>query len=193
MDAKKEFCSRPLSCPKNLLSGKYISRIRCLGVDAVHHVLETSVNTVAILLNLFLLYLIKCHSTFRVPIYQILLGIDAGLDLLLGIVVLVGQPVYDHFLYQALISSLVGTDGRRLLRNGYERLPRTLFRRLRLLNVDAVRLGSPHECPLDSRPVCLPLHIFLSTRNGVRSNTIIITSALQLRWFTTSGSLSTLK
>lgn len=81
------------------------------GVDAVHHVLETSVNSVAIVLHLFLLYLIKCHSTFRVPAYQILLGIDSGLDLLLGIVVLVGQPVGEHFPFLACMKFQVGLTG----------------------------------------------------------------------------------
>lgn len=65
----------------------------CLGVDKAHQVLETVLNALSIVFNLILLYLIKNYSTFRVPIYQFLLAIDACLDLALGIVVLVGQQV----------------------------------------------------------------------------------------------------
>lgn len=43
--------------------------------------------------NILVLYLIKHHSKFASPAYQIMLTIDTTLDLVLCIFVLLGQPV----------------------------------------------------------------------------------------------------
>lgn len=53
-------------------------------------------NTLSIIFNSLLLYLIACHSSFGTPIYQILLAIDASLDLILSIVVLIAQTVRSY-------------------------------------------------------------------------------------------------
>ncbi|KAH7701306.1 CRE-STR-2 protein [Aphelenchoides avenae] len=50
-------------------------------------------NGLSVIFNVILLYLIKNHSAFGTPIYQVLLAIDATLDLLLAVVVFLGQPV----------------------------------------------------------------------------------------------------
>ncbi|KAI1700793.1 serpentine type 7TM GPCR chemoreceptor srd domain-containing protein [Ditylenchus destructor] len=63
-----------------------------LEIDQVHHVIETSVNGLSILLNCYLLYLIKQYSTFGVKIYKYLLTVDAILDLCLCSVVFLVQP-----------------------------------------------------------------------------------------------------
>ncbi|KAI1698732.1 serpentine type 7TM GPCR chemoreceptor srd domain-containing protein [Ditylenchus destructor] len=59
----------------------------------VHHIVDTTVNGLSIAFNCFLLYLIKYYSTFGVKIYRYLLTVDALLDLCLGIVVFLGQPI----------------------------------------------------------------------------------------------------
>ncbi|KAH7712264.1 Protein STR-90 [Aphelenchoides avenae] len=69
-------------------------RVTIEDVEYLHHITDSSVNAVSILLNCLLLYLVKYHSTYRVRTYQVLLTIDATLDLLLGVVVLVGQPIF---------------------------------------------------------------------------------------------------
>ncbi|KAI1704805.1 serpentine type 7TM GPCR chemoreceptor srd domain-containing protein [Ditylenchus destructor] len=61
--------------------------------NQVHHITETFVNGLSILFNCSLLYLIKYHSTFGIKVYRLLLTVDALLDLCLGIVVLLGQPI----------------------------------------------------------------------------------------------------
>ncbi|KAI1695943.1 serpentine type 7TM GPCR chemoreceptor str domain-containing protein [Ditylenchus destructor] len=61
--------------------------------NKVHHITETTVNGLFIMFNCCLLYLIKYHSTFGIKVYRYLLTVDASLDLCLGIVVLLGQPV----------------------------------------------------------------------------------------------------
>ncbi|KAI1703116.1 serpentine type 7TM GPCR chemoreceptor str domain-containing protein [Ditylenchus destructor] len=63
------------------------------GIDEVHHVMEATVNTLSILFNCYLLYLIKYHSAFGVKLYQYLLTIDALLDLVLSISAFIAQPV----------------------------------------------------------------------------------------------------
>ncbi|KAI1699721.1 serpentine type 7TM GPCR chemoreceptor srd domain-containing protein [Ditylenchus destructor] len=55
--------------------------------------MEGTVNTLSILFNVYLLYLIKYHSTFGVKLYQYLLTIDALLDLALSISAFIAQPV----------------------------------------------------------------------------------------------------
>ncbi|KAI1701608.1 serpentine type 7TM GPCR chemoreceptor srd domain-containing protein [Ditylenchus destructor] len=55
--------------------------------------METSVYSASTVLNCFLLYLIKNYSTFGIKTYQILLYIDASLDLILGVIVLLSQPI----------------------------------------------------------------------------------------------------
>ncbi|KAI1699340.1 serpentine type 7TM GPCR chemoreceptor srd domain-containing protein [Ditylenchus destructor] len=62
-------------------------------MDEVHHVIETTVNTLSILFNCYLLYLIRYYSTFKIKLYQYLLSIDAMLDLCLGVSAIVAQPV----------------------------------------------------------------------------------------------------
>ncbi|KAH7671529.1 hypothetical protein AAVH_42671, partial [Aphelenchoides avenae] len=62
-------------------------------MELMHHIGESVVNSLSILFNLVLLYLIAFHSNFGTPVYQIMLAIDASLDLLLSIVVLIGQPI----------------------------------------------------------------------------------------------------
>ncbi|KAI1699161.1 serpentine type 7TM GPCR chemoreceptor str domain-containing protein [Ditylenchus destructor] len=64
-----------------------------LGVDDVHHIMETTVYSISTILNTYLLYLITYHSTFGVKLYKYLLTIDAALDLILGFIVLLSQPV----------------------------------------------------------------------------------------------------
>lgn len=51
----------------------------------IHHVLDTNVNVLSLLINGFLLYLINCHSACEMQAYRILLGIDALLDFLLAL------------------------------------------------------------------------------------------------------------
>ncbi|KAI1692292.1 serpentine type 7TM GPCR chemoreceptor srd domain-containing protein [Ditylenchus destructor] len=63
------------------------------GIDEVHHMMEGTVNTLSILFNVYLLYLIKYHSAFGVKLYQYLLTIDALLDLVLSISAFIAQPV----------------------------------------------------------------------------------------------------
>ncbi|KAI1700583.1 serpentine type 7TM GPCR chemoreceptor str domain-containing protein [Ditylenchus destructor] len=55
--------------------------------------MEGTVNTLSILFNVYLLYLIKYHSTFGVKLYQYLLTIDASLDLVLSITAFIAKPV----------------------------------------------------------------------------------------------------
>ncbi|KAI1699635.1 serpentine type 7TM GPCR chemoreceptor srd domain-containing protein [Ditylenchus destructor] len=62
-------------------------------IDEFHHVLETVVNGLSIILNSILLYLIKFHSNFGVKLYQYLLTVDVALDLGLGIVAMLCQPI----------------------------------------------------------------------------------------------------
>ncbi|KAH7709966.1 hypothetical protein AAVH_22762 [Aphelenchoides avenae] len=64
-------------------------------MHAVHlyNVVETIVNGLSILFNGFLLYLVKNHSSFGSPVYQTLLAIDASLDIVLSVCVLVVQPI----------------------------------------------------------------------------------------------------
>ncbi|KAI1706060.1 serpentine type 7TM GPCR chemoreceptor str domain-containing protein [Ditylenchus destructor] len=62
-------------------------------ITDVHHVMETIMNSLSILFNCYLLYLIKYYSTFGVKLYQYLLTIDAILDLCLGVGALLAQPV----------------------------------------------------------------------------------------------------
>lgn len=64
-----------------------------LDVSEIHRVLDTSINSVSLLLNGYLLYMIKNHSTFQTPIYQLLLAIDAGLDFALALMIFITQPV----------------------------------------------------------------------------------------------------
>lgn len=59
----------------------------------MHHIGETVMNGLSVVFNVLLLYLIKNHSAFGTPIYQVLLAIDASLDLVLAVVVFLGQPV----------------------------------------------------------------------------------------------------
>ncbi|KAH7724843.1 hypothetical protein AAVH_07429 [Aphelenchoides avenae] len=62
-------------------------------MDMAHHVVETVVNLLSILFNTGLLYLIKNHSNFGSPMYQILLAVDATLDLILAVVAFLGQTI----------------------------------------------------------------------------------------------------
>ncbi|KAI1700325.1 serpentine type 7TM GPCR chemoreceptor srd domain-containing protein [Ditylenchus destructor] len=62
-------------------------------MDHVHHITDTLINTVAILSNCYLLYLIRYHSTFGVKLYQHLLTIDSALDLFLCVSAFIAQPV----------------------------------------------------------------------------------------------------
>ncbi|KAI1698943.1 serpentine type 7TM GPCR chemoreceptor srd domain-containing protein [Ditylenchus destructor] len=58
----------------------------------VHHVVETTIDTFSLLLNILLLYLIKRYSTFGVKIYKYMLTIDALLDLCLSVFTFFAQP-----------------------------------------------------------------------------------------------------
>lgn len=64
-----------------------------MDIAAIHHALDTAVNTVSLLLNGYLLYLVKNYSTFRVTVYRVLLATDAGLDFALAAMILLAQPV----------------------------------------------------------------------------------------------------
>lgn len=61
--------------------------------SSVHHFTETVVNSLSILLNSYLLYLILRHSTLYLRIYRRVLLIACWSDLSLSIVILLGQPV----------------------------------------------------------------------------------------------------
>ncbi|KAH7666474.1 hypothetical protein AAVH_43165, partial [Aphelenchoides avenae] len=61
-------------------------------INEVHHVLETLTNSLSIVFNGILLYLIYKHSTYRITVYKALLTIDATLDFVLGIIILNAQP-----------------------------------------------------------------------------------------------------
>lgn len=62
-------------------------------LSEVHRMLETTMNSLSIMFNLFLLYLIRCHSMRQMSTYKLLLTIDASLDLMLAVVCLLTQPV----------------------------------------------------------------------------------------------------
>ncbi|KAI1715821.1 serpentine type 7TM GPCR chemoreceptor str domain-containing protein [Ditylenchus destructor] len=62
-------------------------------INEIHHVTETTMNTLSIVFNCYLLYLIKYHSTFGVKLYKYLLTIDAMLDLFLSVGAFLAQPV----------------------------------------------------------------------------------------------------
>ncbi|KAI1703768.1 serpentine type 7TM GPCR chemoreceptor srd domain-containing protein [Ditylenchus destructor] len=79
-----------------------------LEADQIHHVLETTVKTASIILNCYLLYLIKYYSTFGVNVYRYLLTIDATLDLCLSLVVLIVQPI-----------GMIGNDYTIIVSNGF--------------------------------------------------------------------------
>lgn len=64
-----------------------------VGVVDAHRVLDVAVHLLAILVNAYLLFLIRSHSTFKVTIYKRLLAVDASLDLALAVVNLIAQPV----------------------------------------------------------------------------------------------------
>ncbi|KAH7708495.1 hypothetical protein AAVH_24250 [Aphelenchoides avenae] len=61
-------------------------------IEYAHHVTETIVNTFSTGFNVLLLYLIVFHSSFGTPTYQVMLTIDALLDLSLSVVVFLLQP-----------------------------------------------------------------------------------------------------
>ncbi|KAH7709308.1 7TM GPCR protein [Aphelenchoides avenae] len=50
-------------------------------------------NGCSIIFNAFLLYLVRYHSSFGTPVYQVMLAVDASLDLILSVFVLFGQPI----------------------------------------------------------------------------------------------------
>ncbi|KAH7708530.1 hypothetical protein AAVH_24209 [Aphelenchoides avenae] len=62
-------------------------------MEFLHHVVETVVGSISIALNLTLLYLIGYHSNFSAPVYQVLLAVDAALDLALSTISLLAQPI----------------------------------------------------------------------------------------------------
>ena len=64
-----------------------------MNIILLHNIVETLMNGLSIIFNVFLLYLVKYHSSFGTPVYQVMLAIDASLDLVLSIFVLIGQPV----------------------------------------------------------------------------------------------------
>ncbi|KAI1703771.1 serpentine type 7TM GPCR chemoreceptor srd domain-containing protein [Ditylenchus destructor] len=77
-----------------------------LEIHEFHHSVDTTVNTLSILFNCYLLYLIKYHSTFGVKMYQYMLAVDAALDLGLSVATLLAQPVpLTGNLYCILISN----------------------------------------------------------------------------------------
>lgn len=74
-------------------------------IHDIHHALDTTMNSISMLFNGYLLYLIKNHSAFHVQTYQVLLAVDAALDFLLALMVFVSQPV-GSFLVAKLIVAL---------------------------------------------------------------------------------------
>lgn len=62
-------------------------------MEFAHHVMDTVVNVCSVGFNVLLLYLIVFHSSFGTPTYQMMLAVDASLDLSLSIVALMLQPV----------------------------------------------------------------------------------------------------
>lgn len=71
-------------------------------IEYAHHVTETIVNTFSTGFNVLLLYLIVFHSSFGTPTYQVMLTIDALLDLSLSVVVFLLQPVFQGVLHTRL-------------------------------------------------------------------------------------------
>lgn len=71
----------------------YGSKHQLADIEQIHHVLDTVVNIISVVFNVFLLYLIAYHSTYGVRVYQVLLAVDASLDLVLGIASIIVQPV----------------------------------------------------------------------------------------------------
>lgn len=64
-----------------------------LAIRAAHTAGESVLGVLSIVLNIWLLYLIKYHSKFGSDFYRAMLAIDAALDLTLAVFVLLGQPV----------------------------------------------------------------------------------------------------
>ncbi|KAH7710497.1 hypothetical protein AAVH_22201, partial [Aphelenchoides avenae] len=64
-----------------------------MNVILIHHIVETLINVLSILFNCLLLYLTKNHSAFGTPVYQVMLAVDASLDLMLSFFGLLSQPL----------------------------------------------------------------------------------------------------
>ncbi|KAH7710579.1 7TM GPCR protein [Aphelenchoides avenae] len=61
--------------------------------EEAHRVQETITNTLSVLFNAYLLYLIHSHSNYGLKIYKVLLTVDATLDLALSLITLTAQPI----------------------------------------------------------------------------------------------------
>lgn len=59
----------------------------------IHHYLATLIDGTSFVLNVCLLYLILCHSTFNMKFYKNILLLTCVGDLVLSIVVFFAQPV----------------------------------------------------------------------------------------------------
>ncbi|KAH7712523.1 7TM GPCR protein [Aphelenchoides avenae] len=62
-------------------------------MEFAHHITESVVNILSIGFNVVLMYFIVFHSSFGTRTYQLMLAVDASLDLALSIVVLILQPI----------------------------------------------------------------------------------------------------
>ncbi|KAI1700322.1 serpentine type 7TM GPCR chemoreceptor str domain-containing protein [Ditylenchus destructor] len=75
------------------LKAEPISNLLKSYIADVHHVVETTIDTFSLVLNVLLMYLIKQYSTFGVKIYKYMLTIDALLDLCLSVFTFFAQPI----------------------------------------------------------------------------------------------------
>lgn len=62
-------------------------------MDAVHHTVDSAMRIMSTVLDVYLLYIIKNHSAHKILVYQVLLSIDAFLDLSASVLELFGQQV----------------------------------------------------------------------------------------------------
>lgn len=64
-----------------MLCTGYHGTILDFGPREAHHIHETLFNSISLVLSAYFLYLIRYESTYRVKVYQLLLTVDAMLDL----------------------------------------------------------------------------------------------------------------
>lgn len=93
-----------------------------MNIILVHNIVETMMNGCSIIFNAFLLYLVRYHSSFGTPVYQVMLAVDASLDLILSVFVLFGQPVSTLYVLKWILIST-----KKICRRKREKLERTLY------------------------------------------------------------------
>lgn len=138
-------------------------------ISHVHSLVETVLSSLSILLNIALLCLIAHHSTFGVRTYQVLLAIDATLDLLVGAVTVVALPVGLTRSLSWTSHRLDWASGRRLRRNVCKRSLCAFFCCLPCGTANCVHVGVSHQHPVDSSSVRWTVLAPLPTCRQVRS------------------------